>query len=420
MKNWKRQWKTELDTVIPELSDSVKNAPINRTESSTPVHSTKKVARFSLKSKIITACASIAVVMIVALSWVFIPIINGGGNGDNGDDFVPAVITVEINPKATFVLDENGNAINVVAMNSDADVILADKTRFKSMINKPVSKAVEVFVDYATRLGYLNVDEQDAIRLSRVGGWKKDWNNSINNDLKEYFKNNNYKVAVLNEEVALTEFCTRTGVSDIKSVSDLTTWMASAPTLYGARDVGDFGFEVLQQTYIDEVVKTFAVNDLSEMLKRLIIDVSDAQTSIGQALIKGDYVKISYVRSQFNLKYGTSFRGYDDMLSFFMNVTNNMSELITRILTVDSPLNFSLILEEIENSFKIDVGAYKKLAIAPESLSDYLKKQEVVCNMTFNKKVSDNRKVIDAEREDFDYDGWLLEFVSNGGLEEIW
>ena len=184
--------------------------------------------------------------------------------------------------------------------------------------------------------------------------------------------------------------------------------------------MGDFGFEVLQQTYIDEVVKTFAVNDLSEMLKRLIIDVSDAQTSIGQALIKGDYVKISYVRSQFNLKYGTSFRGYDDMLSFFMNVTNNMSELITRILTVDSPLNFSLILEEIENSFKIDVGAYKKLAIAPESLSDYLKKQEVVCNMTFNKKVSDNRKVIDAEREDFDYDGWLLEFVSNGGLEEIW
>ena len=420
MKNWKRQWKTELDIVIPELSDTVKNAPINVAESSTPVYSDKKVAKFSLKNKIITACASIAVVMIVALSWILIPIINGGGNGDNGNDFVPAVITVEINPKATFVLDEEGSAINIVAMNTDADVILSDKARLNEMLNKPIAKAVEVFVDYATKLGYVDVDNQDAIRFSRVGDWKKEWNNSLNNDLKEYFKKNNYKVAVLNEEVALAEFCNRTGIANIQSVEDLTTWTASVSTLFSARGVENLSIDAIKQAYSNEIVKTFAINELSAILGKLIIDVTDAQVCIGQALIKGEYAKISYIRSQFNLKYGTNFRGYDDMLTFFKSVSENTSDLITRLLNIDNPLNFSLILEEIENCFKIDVSAYKKLATVPENLSEYLKKMEVVSNMTFNKKISDNRKVIDTERENFDYDGWLLDFVGNGGFDGVW
>ena len=415
MKNWKKQLKTELDAVIPQLSEEVLKEPISLPEISVPVNSKKKTFTKGFVAKLITASVAVAVSIVFAI-YAIIPLFNNNGGGENS----PAIITVEINPKATFVLSENGTVESVVAMNTDADVILSSKSRVATIKGKPIEKAIQTFVDYSARLGYVDLSGEDAIRLSIIGGMKTEWTENINTSLKDYFAEKNFKIAVLNESVKLNEFCLRSGIGDFSTVEEVSAWASSSPVLFGSRGVVEMNAEQLQQSYNDVIVKDVVATELLAKLEGLSSDLVTAQTLIGSAIICGDFTTVNTIRGQFNLKYNTKFKGLDDMLLFVQMATESLPSIISGLASVDTPEDFTQVLNTIKTSVGIDLTAFQTFGSAPATAEEFIKKQESVCNITFSKKSAENKSEYEKNRDDFDYDAWLKGFVANNGFANKW
>lgn len=421
MKNWKKQLKTELDAIIPELSEKVLKEPIAMPETSVPVNSPKRVIGARFKQRLVTACVAIAILMVVAVSSIIIPLSNRGkgADGENGES-IPAIVTIEINPKATFVLSNDGVVESVVAMNADADIILSSKSRIDNIKGKPIEVAVQTFVDYSARLGYVNLSGEDAIRLSSTGDMKDDWKTAISGELREYFADNNLKIAVLSESVNFNEFCLRTGLSNFDTAKEVSEWASTTPVLFGGRGVGEMTSEQLQQNYNDSVVKAVATGELAEKLNDLASDLITAQTVIGSAIICGDFTTVNLVRSEFNLKYGTKFKGLDDMLLFVQMATESLPSIISGLASVDTPEDFTQVLNTIKTSVGIDLTAFQTFGSAPATAEEFIKKQESAYNITFGKKSAKNKSEYEKNRDDFDYDAWLEGFVANNGFANKW
>ena len=224
MKSWKKRWENELDTIVPALRDDVKNAPIVLSENVKNAAKPNVLERISLwvnehKKRFFAGLATATAAVVAAC--VVIPVLGTPQEG--------GAIVVEINPRAVFSVDKDGIVTAVVATNMDADVILSDEARVNEMTGESVEKATEIFVDYAAQLGYLNLNAQAAIRISGCG---EDMTGAIGDALETYFVGKNAYVAVLAEELENADFCNRAGIAVKEKISELTTSIQNAPTLY--------------------------------------------------------------------------------------------------------------------------------------------------------------------------------------------
>jgi hypothetical protein len=112
----------------------------------------------------------------------------------------PSVLCLEINPKAVFSVDKEGVVTGVVAMNQDADVILADETRINRMEGETAEQAMETFVDYAAKLGYLNLNTQTAIRVSEYNNENASVRaEAVRQKLEAYFVAKGSKILVVQD-----------------------------------------------------------------------------------------------------------------------------------------------------------------------------------------------------------------------------
>ena len=164
--NWKKKWKRELDSVVPELSDAVLGTPTEKVEVKREnVRCRKKFISFSALSFAVV----LVLTFIVGFYLMQPPLAS------------ETVFAVEINPAAAFVVDDNDKVKSVSAINSDADVILSSEDNLNLMIGKSASVSVENFVDIAAKYGYIDLSDTTgqstlaAVRISSCG--KKDFEN---------------------------------------------------------------------------------------------------------------------------------------------------------------------------------------------------------------------------------------------------
>lgn len=229
MKTWKKRWESELDAKIPALNEQVKNAPIAVSERGN-VH---KKAGFSewfyrYKKRIlasVAACTAVILGLIFALPLFDQSSISG------------AVIAIEINPSALFSVDEEDKVIAVVAANADADVILSGG-RAEQMEGKTAEQATEIFVDYAARLGYLDLSATDGSAAVRVSGCgNEQMLDSVTSTLKTYFRNKGAYAVVFEESISLAAFGERFSMAAGASLEEFQGTLKESAQLYSEREV---------------------------------------------------------------------------------------------------------------------------------------------------------------------------------------
>lgn len=285
--SWKRQWKKELDERVPALRDDVLNAPISI--ATTPEKQRENVqekadegkkrrlfngwsftdalndwvekfaanlkSRKRLVLRITATAAACFMVCIVALMTLLptAPV----------DSRVGAV-ALEINPRAVFTMDDGGKVTAVIAGNADADVILSSEKRRREMENKPIAAAMKTFVDYAAKLGYLDLESGDIIRLSMCDG--KEDIISLRNILTGYFCEKGLYVAVLAEQVSARTFCERVGEISNDTVEQMVQTFESLPMLYSEREIAEKSVEELQAIYQSTVSPENIKSSVEEVL----------------------------------------------------------------------------------------------------------------------------------------------------------
>ena len=104
--------------------------------------------------KLLIASLSSSVAFIICICVTLFMIFNHpGGLTPNAGAYATVI---EINPRAMFVADKNGNVISVTALNSDADVILSHSGIVEQLKSQKIDGAMKDFLDYSARLGYIS------------------------------------------------------------------------------------------------------------------------------------------------------------------------------------------------------------------------------------------------------------------------
>lgn len=332
MNSWKERWLKELDAKIPVLDESVKNAPIEVKTQEKPSFS----QWFAAYKKQFVTCVAGSLAAVVAFS-VGLPLLNATEKG--------AVISLEINPRAVFSVNADGKVDAILAGNKEADVILSGG-RSEQMIGKTIEQTTQIFVDYAARLGYLNLSSTDksaAVRVSGCGDAQV--LNSVGESLETYFCDKGAYAAVIKEKVSEKELCNRAGIQEQTKMDKLTQQIAQMPTLYVEREADSDEKKDLNTAEITKELLTLnrakilqneadirAIGALSERISECeeveifgflsldywtlvngnIIDVESCSDSLKTLLSEMETLLVDYRKT-----YGESIDSYAEYVSIF-------------------------------------------------------------------------------------------------------
>lgn len=174
--NWKRKLNRELDGIVPPYGDAL------------PAPARPARRRFGWM-------AAVAAVLVLAVVLPFLLPIGSAS----------ACVAVEINPKVVFVV-KGGKVQSCVALNEDADVVLSYYGLQQKLCGQSVEEAVSAFADTAAKLGYVDMDD---VAAARISGTDKNKVQSVSQALSQFFAQKGvYAVAVQN-------FATVSEISDI-------------------------------------------------------------------------------------------------------------------------------------------------------------------------------------------------------------
>ncbi len=178
VKKFFKKLNSEIDGVIPALSDELKNAPICVREGATEmeecsVGNNKKInfKEFFTPRKL----AYFATAFVVAFVAIFgtISFVNNTSVSDN------VIVRLDINPSLEFELDEDMKVEKVVSDNADGDLILKVEGFVDSLIGLDFKVAVKEVALKASELGFIDYrktgenGEYNAINVSATGNAKK-------------------------------------------------------------------------------------------------------------------------------------------------------------------------------------------------------------------------------------------------------
>ena len=120
MKIIKKRWEEELDKIVPELNDEVRNAPI---VSLVNDNSTKKKSWvFSSGIKRIVPLAACGCALLVGAIVVLSSLLPLGAVDVPNHE--KRVMNMSINPSVEFVLDEEDKVITANALNEEGNLII--------------------------------------------------------------------------------------------------------------------------------------------------------------------------------------------------------------------------------------------------------------------------------------------------------
>ena len=293
MSSWKKLLKEETERSVKnlKLSDEVRNAPVSVREKD--AYPTKKglltriaasVSSFFgnlFQKRAVAAALACAVCLCVAIPSVFAIM-----NVSNGE---PCAVVLEINPGVLFLTDKKGNVTGVKSLNSDADVILADKNVIDELEGKPLAKSAEIFIDYALRLGFFDYEsDENAIKFTA----EKDLpfiEESVT-AAENYFCEKGVYSAVIKDITSSETLSEKAGVT--AAGKKLGSSASNLSVLYGARDVSD-----LKKAYDDNVVV-----GLYDLVKNKLPNIVEAAKLLVRMQIKNLEIKIWTSKDYWSIK----------------------------------------------------------------------------------------------------------------------
>ena len=106
-------------------------------------------------------------------------------------------VRIEVNPKVEFITDMQNNVITYLPINEEAKVLLCDE----NFIGMKVYDASLKFVDLCTQANYISVNgENNAVRVTAVGGVTQSLESRIYSKINTYFKNSEIKAVIVESD----------------------------------------------------------------------------------------------------------------------------------------------------------------------------------------------------------------------------
>lgn len=454
MKSWKKLWKEELNAAAPALRADVKNASIPQKErvenvkfkaSSSPKPWYGRL--FSTPTRLVSCVSACAVALIAIGGSLYFAL-----RPDAPLTATAEVISVEINPQAIFSLDENGTVTAVVAVNDDADILLSEE-RYLQMEGKTAEEAVKIFVDYAAQLGYLDLENPDAVRITSCAENGRLY--EVGDTLKTYFKELGAYVAVAEETLDIEAFCTRANVAVSDSVETLKESVERIPALSFQREAeGKTGTE-LQEKYRENVsleeVKELFVSSLSDGEEKLaaleeigalsdkILQHTDnplknvahywtlkewTLTQLSSDL-KACLAEMEEKLSAYEENYGVEMDSFVDLTAEAAKCSASVLQTLT-----DALLNYSLelfeqnftTLTDLLGTLGVDTTELEEFYELPQTLEEYMQKLEEYTKTRYERLREENLTAYETERAEIseaDYEAYLAEMIGQyGSLSE--
>lgn len=455
MKSWKKRWKTELDSIVPELNNEVKKAPIvvsaGVENQESPVKHAKNAFLewfYSNGRGVKTALVSLscAIVMVLCVSLAFFI--------DKPKTQNVVAFAVEINPKAVFTVNEDGVVDSVTALNTDADIILSSNERLSMIIGKSPEEACSVFVDFSAKLGFIDLSKKGAIKISGCGAEVL----SVVSQVESYFKNKGSFYAVVSEKMELTEFCEISGTFS-KNINELTDKLRQGKTLFSER-IAEGKTEEQLKTLFEENFKqddksTIMENSLKKIQQRInektiainaiweksqeIIDSEDNPNkllpnywAVKENIFITEYTEsfeqlmkeMEGLLSSYEQMYGESIDDYLQLVGMVQNYTAEKLEFLNRLV---EEFNLDAFLESWEtvNNFFLNIGEnLEELVSLPTSFEEYFDKTKDYLLELYESKVERFSQVYGEVREkisDTDYNNYINNVIAEyGSLENYW
>lgn len=282
MKSWKKRLNEEFESLAPEMSDEVKNAPIITSSEFDEIEVAARygnIVSLETKRKIGLFSAAILLISIVfailASSGVFTakPPINPFNR----------VFSYEINPAVAFITDSDGVVLEITALNPDADVLLSDEAAVNRMKNVDISQAIVSYTEAAAKLGFIDVEAlDDAVRLSGTEESGEILKNATS-ALENFFTGHGIYAAVVTEEVTVSELGARVGKTETySSVQDLSESLKTdGETFYGKIDPNTDA-ETIKNLYENEFIGENLYELVRNELVRNVNRVKEASVLIGK------------------------------------------------------------------------------------------------------------------------------------------
>lgn len=358
--NWKKQWLNELSEKAPKAEK------LNVTPNGGGTVALKKKAGITT----VAIVAFLALFPIIFLSLWF-TVFKQPTDVDFGGDFV----AVEINPSVVFSLDKNGKVKKAVSLNGDADLILSNENAKSAIIGKGVNDALNAYVDYAAKLGYVNL-LLDAVKVS--GTSEKTVDKAISS-LENHLKKDGIYSAVVN------------GGHDGKNVAKLCGSKAELGEIAKKiKDMESFAFE--------NEAKFLSFDAILEKYKKEILLMPEIKNYIVEVLCSE--------KSPLDERVKTQVR----------DLAQNYPEEFLEKLE-----EWKKLAEAIAPSFAYSVLDFIDL---PKTLNEYFEKVVKAIKYDFEKKLSVNMPKYNLPREEITTEAYE-EFLKGieetyGSVEKFW
>lgn len=419
MKSWKRQWKKELDSVVPEI----KGVSLRKTEEKKGFSAI--FGKYGWKS-----FASLGVAMVLVLS-VILSVFALQPPAESYTAFA-----VEINPAAVFVVDGKGEVCSVVSANSDADVILSSEDRVEEMTGKSPKEAVKIFADYAARLGYINLDTD--FDVLRVSSYDASFDlESVKSTVEEFFREKGACIAVATEKLSRNDFCDIIGGV---SFEDIATEVKELPTIFTERESAGKTLEEIKNLYENNVnlsIKEYIlglIDELEEKAEKIsaIYDYNSNNFTISYWLdFFADAEKISEMErllDEYESLYGEKINNsvtLELLYSSYNKEWDNIQDEIKKILSDDSISTIitdcSGILSTWVENFSNNLSSL--IESTTETVEGYLNKTVEAINYKFETlvmKYNTEYCKVRSAIEKADYDKLVSEKLGGLSLNEYW
>ena len=446
MRSWKRLWLKELDEKIPALDERVKNTPV---PTATPNEKGSFSVWFATHKKPFFACVAsglaIAVALCVSLPLAFAPTPDKSG-----------AIVLEINPRAVFSLDKEGKITAVVAGNADADTVLVQEERRNAIVGKSAEEGVQVFVDYAFRLGFIDWENGDAVRVTACED--EETASEIGDAVRAYCMEKGALVAVVARTLTTDAFCALAQLPALESAEVVGESVAGISALWYAREAQGKNGEALQELYRSIVSAEEIAGDVGAQVLEKMAQIEEKATFVGRIAdinlrilesednpgllgIKLDYWALQEYSSllpsdsysaefqalitemegalaEYERAYGQSIENRDELFSVagdLERVLASVGDLTTAF--VQEHLSFLL---SLLNSLGVDTSAWS----APDTVESYERKAGAHFVAEYEKRENENRQNYERVRAEIDEEGYRV-FVESvvfeyGSLDAYW
>ena len=393
------------------------------------------------KVKAIFASCLAVILVVIAIIPIFIT------SRMNAKPLASAVL-VDVNPSIIFSVDKQGKVTSVVAQNSDADIILSSESRVNLLLGKNIDLAVGFFIDYASRLGFIDFDKEDAVKITTCEGKNGAIYSSLKETLEYYFKQKGAYIAVISNKISAKDFCQMTGIENSKTAKSIVEKLKSKSTMFSEThsDLKSLYEETVKldgiadtilskinetQTEIDEKI------EMLEQIKTLNSELLNHNDCPMKDSEKANYweIKSNELESE-NSEVKEIIADIDELILNFKKKFNqeisDLNELELKLITLNE-LKESLSGVDIEfieknqnsvldilKSYGIDTEKLMSLYELPETFQEYREKLNEYFSFKIEKNESDyelSREIISDEK----YNEFINKVISeNGSIENYW